>query len=194
MSEIIRPGSGVLFMKVGTHANENLDDIIRRKSKEISDTGYAMWGYGGNTCHPRSMVQSFARSFVERGQPIRLVMEPMQSNHFAEPLAAAEFSVDGLNWQKVPDAIHVLGSRYALTISDLRMEEFDLPLDQTRVPVGPSTGRLGSQYINGRVDKACLEMLSEPVRVNDPQRRNTRAIKLVADLREPFAVFLRNYR
>lgn len=194
MSDIIRPGSGILFMKVGTHANESLEDIISRKTKEIDDTGYAMWGYGGNTCHPSSMVQPFARSFSDRGQSIRLVMEPMQSNHFAEPLAAAEYSVDGLNWQNVPETIHVLGSRYALTISDLRLEEFELPLNQTRVPVGPSTGRLGSQYINGRVDKACLEILNEPVRVNDQQARSSRPIKLVAELREPFAVFLRNYR
>lgn len=194
MTQIIQPGSGLLFMKVGTHANESLEDIIRRKSKEIADAGYAMWGYGGNTCHPSSMVQPFARSFANRGAPIRLVMEPMQSNHFAEPLAAAEFSIDGLAWTKIPDAINVLGSRYALTIKNLRKEEVVLPLNQTKVPVGPSTGRLGSQYINGRVDKACLEVLAEPVRVNEETGRNQRAIKLVADLCDPFAVFLRNYR
>ena len=57
MSKIIEPGSGLLYMKVGTHARETLEDIIRRKTKEIEDTGYAFWGYGGNTCHPRTMVQ-----------------------------------------------------------------------------------------------------------------------------------------
>jgi hypothetical protein len=36
-------------MKVGTHAQESLEDIIARKSKEIDDAGYAMWGYGGKT-------------------------------------------------------------------------------------------------------------------------------------------------
>ena len=55
MSDIIRPGVGILFMKVGTHAQETLADIIA-KDQEIEDTGYAMWGYGGNTCHPRTMV------------------------------------------------------------------------------------------------------------------------------------------
>ena len=70
MNEIVRPGSAILFMKVGTHANEGLDDIINRKSREIEETGFAMWGYGGNTCHPSSMVQPFAQTFAGRGKPI----------------------------------------------------------------------------------------------------------------------------
>jgi hypothetical protein len=191
MNEIIRPGSGVLFMKVGTHANEGLDDIIKRKSQEIKDTGFAMWGYGGNTCHPSSMVQPFAQSFA--GRPIHLVMEPMKSNHFAEQLAAAEYSKDNINWKKIPNSINVLGSRFALVIEDLHEADFMLPLDQTRVPVGPSSGRVGSKYISGRVDKACLEILNEPVLLND-QEPIQRKIGLVAKLRDPYAVFLRNYR
>ena len=193
MNKIIKPGSGVLFMKVGTHANESLSDIIKRKSKEIKETGFAMWGYGGNTCHPSSMVQPFAKSFAARGQTIHLVMEQMNSNHFAEPLCAAEYSTDGVSWNAVPDTIQVRGSRYALMINKLHEEEFELPLDQTRVPIGPSSGRLGSKYINGRVDKACLEILDEPVRLND-QPPTDRQINLVAELLDPFAVFLRNYR
>jgi hypothetical protein len=193
LNKIIKPGSGVLFMKVGTHANESLTDIIKRKSQEIKETGFAMWGYGGNTCHPSSMVQPFAKSFAARGQTIHLVMEQMNSNHFAEPLSAAEYSTDGLNWKAIPETIHVKGSRYALLINKLHEEEFELPLDQTRVPVGPSSGRLGSKYINGRVDKACLEILDEPVRLND-QVPAERQINLVAELIDPFAVFLRNYR
>ena len=152
MTGIIKPGAGVLFMKVGTHAQEKLDDIIRRKSREIRDTGYGMWGYGGNTCHPISMVQPFAREFAQRGEPIYLVMEEMDSKHFAEPFCAAEYSYDGRLWKEIPGTIEVRGSRYALIIESLRKQEFGLPLDQTRIPVGPSTGRLGSRYVSGRVE------------------------------------------
>lgn len=193
MNEIVRPGSGILFMKVGTHANESLDDIIKRKSREIEETGFAMWGYGGNTCHPSSMVQPFAQAFAGRGKPIHLVMEQMTSNHFAEPLAAAEYSIDNINWHKIPPTINVLGSRYALMIKNLHPADFVLPLDQTQVPVGPSSGRLGSKYINGRVDKACLEVLDRPVLRNEPKPAD-KQISLVAELEAPYAVFLRNYR
>lgn len=96
MTLSLSPGSGVLFMKVGTHAQESLEDIIARKTREIRDAGYAMWGYGGNTCHPRTMVQPFAEIFEERKLPIFLCMHAMNSRHFAEPLRASKYSVDGI--------------------------------------------------------------------------------------------------
>lgn len=190
--EILKPGAGVLFMKIGTHANEGLGEIIARKSEEIRRTGYGMWGYGGNTCHPTSMVQPFARTLSQQGQPIHLCMEEMNSKHFGEG-CAAEYSIDGIAWNRIPETIEVRGSRYALVINHLREEEFVLPLNRTRVPVGPSTGRLGSRYINGRVDKACLEMLEGPELPNDAEARNIQ-INLVATLQDPFAVFLRGER
>ncbi|WP_201268702.1 hypothetical protein [Sinorhizobium meliloti] len=194
MTKLIAPGNGILFMKVGTHAQETLADIIKRKSEEIKNTGYGLWGYGGNTCHPASMVQPFAKAFQEAGKSIHLCMESMVSNHFAEPLCAAEYSVDGIRWETIPDSIEVRGSRYALVIDEILEDNFKLPLNMTRVPVGPSAGRLGSRYINGRVDKACLEVLSEPELANIAEPALDRQISLVAELKPPYAVFLRNYR
>ncbi|WP_172298154.1 hypothetical protein [Pseudoruegeria sp. HB172150] len=193
MNDIFKPGAGVLFMKVGTHAREDLAEIIARKRKEIDDAGYAMWGYGGNTCHPSTMVQPFAKTHEANGAPIHLMMEPMNSNHFAEQLEAAECSPDNINWSTIPPEIRVLGSRFALLIDSLEQVDMKLPLDQTIVPVGPSSGRIGSKYVSGRVDKACLEVLDAPRLLND-QVPNTREIKLVATLRSPYAVFLRNFR
>jgi hypothetical protein len=169
-----------------------LSDIIARKTKEIDDAGFGMWGYGGNTCHPASMVQPFAQAFAEKGEPIHLVMEEMNSRHFAEPLCAAEYSVDGRSWEKIPDPINVRGSRFALMIRNLRPAALELPLTQTQVAIGPNTGKLGTRYLQGQVDKACLEIMPQPELSNElvPPR----PIGLVADLVEPYAVFLRNYR
>lgn len=192
MNDIVTPGAGLLFMKIGTHAREDLAGIIARKTEEIRRTGFGMWGYGGNTCHPTSMVQPFAKMFTGRGRPIHLVMEEVTSNHFAEGVAE-EFSTDGVTWERVPDTIEVRGSRYALMIRDLHQERVVLPLDQTRVPVGPSTGRLGSRYIQGRVDKACLEVLAAPELTNEGKPRDLE-ISMVATLCEPYAVFLRGQR
>ncbi|MCP4564149.1 MAG: hypothetical protein GY873_37495 [Bosea sp.] len=191
MNDIIRPGAGVLFMKVGTHAQEDLDEIILRKTREIEEAGFGMWGYGGGTCHPRSMVQPFASSFEARNEPIHLVMETMDSRHQADPIRADQFSVDGVSWEDIHPDINVLGSRYALVIRNLQRCEMELPLDQTQVPVGPSTGRIGSRYLRGRVDKACLEVLDRPEAVNEGTPRIVR-ISLVAELQAPFAVLLRN--
>lgn len=191
MTDIVHPGAGVLFMKVGTHAREPLDAIIERKQAEIEDAGYALWGYGGNTCHPVTMVQPFARDFEVRGQTIHLCMQPMQSNHFAEQARAVECSADGIDWDVIPPSINVLGSRFALAIGDLQRTELTLPLAHTRVAVGPSVGRRGDAYVQGRVDKACLEVIDEPADSAEDTGRPIE-IGLVARLIEPYAVFLRN--
>jgi len=184
---IIQPGAGVLYMKVGTHAKEGLAEIIARKRKEIDDEGFAMWGYGGSTCYPTSMVQPFARKFEAKRQPIHLVMQKMNSRHYAEQVRAKRFSADGVKWEEMPDGINVLGSRYALVIKDLREHDEILDLSSTRVAVGPNEGRLGSRYIMGQADKACLEVV-------DAERLNEAAkqvhIDLIAELAAPYAVFL----
>src|SRR4051794_40773652 len=161
MTDLIHPGAGVLFMKVGTHAREDLEEIIARKQAEIDAAGYALWGYGGNTCHPTSMVQPFAKEFEVRGETIHLVMHPMESNHFAVSVRAEEMSRDGQTWEKIPAGIDVIGSRYALAIKELVEVDFDLPLSATRVAVGNSRGKRGDQYIQGRVDKAVLEVVGD---------------------------------
>lgn len=190
MPEIIKPGQGVLFMKVGTHAQESLEDIIERKTKEIEDAGLAFWGYGGNTCHPQTMVQPFARNFERQGGVIYLCMQEMNSKHFAAQIPADEYSTDGIDWKAIPRGITVLGSRYALAIKRLRREEFELPLDRTRVAIGNSMGAIGSKYIAGRVDKACLEITNETAIA--AEETSTVHIGLVAELVEPYAVYLRN--
>jgi hypothetical protein len=190
MSSIIKPGARVLYMKVGTHANEPLDKIFERKMKEIDEAGVAFWGYGGSTCHPVTTVQPFASSYAEQGGKIYLCMHPMVSKHFAYTVPAEEYSVDGLNWKPVPQGIKVTGSRYAIVIKDLRMEEFNLPLDATRVALGNQMGAPGSKYISGRVDKACLEITAAGPA--DKIYEDREKIGLVAEIAEPYAVFVRN--
>lgn len=195
MTELLKPGSGFIFMKVGTHAQEELADIIVRKKQEIADAGYGLWGYGGNTCHPLR-VQPFARDFVRRDGAIYLCMEPMRSHHVAPPVRAEQSSVDGVHWEPIPPQINVRGSRYALAIKDLRAEEFEVPLEQTRVAVGTSTGRRGDRYIAGRVDKACLEVVepTEETPSGGDAEDGGRIVQigLVAELVEPYAVLLRS--
>ena len=189
MNEIVQPGAGLIFMKVGTHAREPLAEIIARKRREIEDAGFSFWGYGGGTCHPLTMVQPFAQAFVKHGGVIYLCMQPMNSQHFALPTRAREYSTDGSEWQTIPAAVNVKGSRYALVLGELRQEEFDLPLAQTRVAIGNSQGRAGDRYITGHVDKACLEVVPD---TEADQGGPVAKIGLVAKLVEPYAVLVRS--
>lgn len=189
MAVILRPGQGFLYMKVGTHAREPLEEIIARKTMEIEKAGLAFWGYGGSTCHPETMVQPFAKSYEKRGEIIYLCMQQMDSKHFAEPLRAEEFSIDGIKWETIHPAINVKGSRYALAIKNLRVEEFHLPLAATKVAIGNSMGRSGKLYIAGRVDKACLEVSEEMNLVEASLEKAP--ISLIAELVSPYAVYVR---
>lgn len=192
MAEILKPNQGILFMKVGVHANESLEEIIARKTHEIEEAGFALWGYGGNTCHPSTMVQPFAHNHVSKGGKIYLCMQEMESKHFADPIRAEQYSVDGVHWKDVPSAINVLGSRFALAIKNLHEEVFTLPLDKSEVAIGKSSGRKGSRYITGRVDKACLEISEQLDDPSPPEESTEVQISLVAELCEPYAVFLKN--
>lgn len=189
MSNMIEPGAGLLYMKVGTHAQESLTDIIKRKRKEIEAAGHAFWGYGGNTCHPSNTVQPFVKAFELKGKTIYLCMEEIESNHFHDPIRADQYSINGIQWHEIPAAINALGSRHALVIDNLEAKELSLPLARTRVAWGNSRGANGDKYIRGRVDKGCLEVVDA-----DPDHDEGRVIQigLVARIVEPYAVFLRN--
>lgn len=180
----LRPGTGVLFMKVGTHAQEDLQDILARKTKEIAEAGFAMWGYGGNTCHPTTKVQPFAKA---ADRPIILCMQPMESRHFAEPLRAEEFSIDGMHWDQIPQTINVVGSRYALCIDELTRVDETIDLGQMRVAIGNSRGLSASQYVRGRVDKGCFEVSDSA-----PGESKPVPIGVTAKLVAPYAVLLRS--
>jgi len=189
-NNLLSPGQPLLFMKVGIHAKESLEDIITRKQLEYKEAGAIYWGYGGNTCHPLTMVQPFAKQQAKLGREVMLVMEEIDSNHFADPKEAEEYSDDGVTWKRVPSGIHVLGSRYALVLDDLQFNGFDLNLQQATVAVGPTRGRVAHDYLKGRVDKGCLEF--DPSRPFDPEaEEDVRHIKLFAKIKAPYAVFLR---
>lgn len=187
MSEKLERGDPFIFMKVGVHAKEDLISIIKRKRAEIANAGVTFWGYGGNTCHPLTAVQPFAKGVDANGGVVRLLMEEINSKHFAEPVRAESFSEDGINWKPVPQPINVLGSRYALVLGNLDDIDISVSLGDTRVGVGRLEGKTGSDYIRGHVDKACL--------VYTPDNRltpNTAVkLRLSARLVAPYAVLLK---
>jgi hypothetical protein len=187
MKNILDPRNGLIFMKIGLHAQESIDDIIKRKRQEFDKAGKIFWGYGGNTCHPTSMVQPFAKEVSSRKGAVLLVMHKMNSKHNAPPALANEYSDDGINWQPIPKGIQVRGSRYALVLDQLQDIELELPLDQLGVAIGRSRGAVAESYLRGHVDKGCFEIMKG----NAAPTKETKHIDLVASVKAPYAVFLR---
>jgi hypothetical protein len=183
--------AGLIFMKVGVHAQEDIEQIIVRKQKEYEQAGSIFWGYGGNTCHPLGMVQPFAREIEARGEEVLIVMQKMDSKHSAPPEVAKEYSDDGVNWKPVPRGIEVRGSRFALVLDELRVEEFSVDLGELEVGIGPSRGKRADRYLVGQSDKGCF-VFSEREVPMAPEERIIKPIGLVARVKPPFAVFVRN--
>ena len=179
-----------IFMKVGQHAGEDFDTIIKRKIKEIDETGMSFWGYGGPTCHPTKQVQPFARKVIEKQGSIYLFMEKI--NSYADPdiVPATLYSVDGINYNEIPKGINVTGSRYALVLEEIVPEEIELPISAYEVGCGKSKGRPATNYIIGHVDKACLEL--NPERFIDAEvDKKIKKISYVAKIKNPYSVFVK---
>ena len=187
MTDIIKPNSGLVFMKVGIHDGEEFQQILERKHQEIETAGVSFWGYGGGTCHPSNQVQPFSRSKIEEGAEMFLIMEEIKSHHAHTGKTAREFSVDGLNWKEMPNGIVVTGSRYALVLGELQEGDLDVDISHYHVGYGPSRGKFASDYIQGRVDKACISR-SE---TTSPGEDTIKHISHIAKLTDPFAVFVR---
>jgi hypothetical protein len=183
--------AGLIFMKVGLHAQEDIEEIIFRKQKEFEEAGCIFWGYGGNTCHPLGMVQPFAREIEAQGEEVLIVMQKMDSKHRAPPEVAREYSDDGVSWKPIPKGIEVRGSRFALVLDELRIEEFSVDLGELRVGIGPSRGKRADKYLVGQSDKGCFVFSEREVPVA-PEERIIKPIGLVARVKSPFAVFVRN--
>ncbi len=178
----------IVFMKVGTHAGENFDVILERKREEYRRTGRVFWGYGGGTMHPIQRVQPFAHMKIEQGMGLTLVMQSIVSRHPPTQAYAKEYSSDGIHWEPIPEGIRVRGSRYALVLDEINAGDLNIDLAQYRVGIGPSAGRIASEYIQGRVDKGCLEQIQEGVAGVE---RKIVTVGPSANLQPPYAVLLR---
>jgi hypothetical protein len=184
------PANKFLFMKVGNHAGETWEQILARKSREYEQTGRIFWGYGGNTCHPVSMVQPFARLAIKEQGKILLVMEPIDSKAEPDIVPAKEYSQDGVNWSPIPDGIQVTGARYALILDEIKPGDLEINLAEYEVALGPSVGKAAEAYLQGHIDKGCFTKSAQR-RVLSEGKRGMRKIGFSAQLIEPFAVLLR---
>ena len=180
-----------IFMRVGKHAGEDFDSILERKRQELRDAGMIFWGYGGTTLHPIKRVQPFAKVCIDLDGQVQILMQPIDSKANPAILPATEFSVDGINWDPIPDGIEVTGSRYALVLDEIKPGDLDLDLRDFVVGSGPSQGQNAAQYLRGRVDKGCFVGAGSSNKEPNAGKALV-PIRFQAQLREPYAVMLRH--
>ena len=144
----------IVLMKYGVHASESVESIITRKQEELAVNGRFFWGYGGVVCHPIKQIIPFLQQ-DSNDDGTYLLLSRTPSNFNNQPKPAKLCSIDGDNWENIPSGISVYGSKYALSCTSLKQCNFDIDLSSYIVGIGPSYGRLLSDYIGGRIDKGC---------------------------------------
>lgn len=175
----------IVIMKAGTHADESLDNIIVRKTREAGEAGFCLWGYGGSSCHPIRQVQIHAQQAASR---VTCLFVRTLSNPRLSTSHSSEYSPDGIQWTPLPANHFVTSSRWAIAISNIEHSGQVINLAKYVVAVGPSEGKPLSKYLCGRSDKACAR------RVDDDSAKTQShlvAVDFVADLVTPYGVVLR---
>lgn len=175
----------IIVMKAGTHADETLDRILVRKTREASGTGFCLWGYGGSSCHPIRQVQIHAQQAALRVKClfVRTLSNPRLSTSYS-----SEYSSDGLRWKPLPADHVVTSSRWAIAISNIEPSKQLIDLAKYVVAVGPSEGKPLRNYLRGRSDKACARRVNEDRASSDS---HFVAVDFSADLVAPYGVLLR---
>lgn len=84
----------IIIMKAGTHADESLDRILVRKTREVSGAGFCLWGYGGSSCHPIRQVQIHAQRAASR---VKCLFVRTLSNPASRPVIQASTLLTAFN-------------------------------------------------------------------------------------------------
>jgi len=99
---MLKPGQGLLYMK-GGHACAG---VARRHNCPKDERNRAGGGlpFGATVAVPAIHKQWFSPlcEVSNSGASIYLCMQPMDASHFAEPIPAEEYSIDGIIWQPDP--------------------------------------------------------------------------------------------
>ncbi|MGI6108128.1 MAG: hypothetical protein ACOX8B_09395 [Lachnospiraceae bacterium] len=151
----------IVIMKYGVHVSESIDSIITRKMDELQNTGVMYWGYGGTVCHPRTQVQPFVKANFEKGEDTYLLLVRTPSENHSQSARMEYYTEDGTLWEKFPEGINVLGSKYAIVCESLNNCDIRLDLSAYRVAAGRSAGKSLAEYLRGRVDKACAVLTGQ---------------------------------
>ena len=160
-----------IFMKVGPHGGECLEQILKRKQREFEKERMIFWSYGEKgPLHPTKQVQPFVERWIKELGSVEVLMEEIKTRRQSGPPAgtAKSYSVENNKegTESIPKGIKT-GTGHALVLAEIRKEPFDLDLRGYKVGIGDKCGRNAAEYLafrgmkeqTGRprgADKACL--------------------------------------
>ena len=179
-----------IFMKVGPHGGEPLEDILNRKKSELDCMEWTFWGYGGTVLHPTNQVQRFVEERKIGLGCIEVLMQEVKGDSKSGPplgTARQYATSDKELWKPIPHGIQT-GGKHALVLDGIEECELEIDLRDYEVGVGDKKGTNATKYLKYRTDKGAL--VKAQSRRNRPKEPNPVPIKYRARLVCPYAVFL----
>ena len=173
----------------GPHIGETLPEIVERKQRDIERFGWCLWAYGstGNS-HPENEVRRLAREHG-RGETLPLLM-PDTGKAYPEngrPFDAYRVTPTGEPVSLPEGMSPVTGGQrsWAFYVTSLAWSA-DATVDVGRyVAPFPKAGpRSLTEYLRGSHGRACA------ARSDAPTEGSLRRVHVVAEIRDPYAVFL----
>lgn len=180
-------GFNIIFMVAGPHSGFSLQHIFSVKRTEEFIHGRFFWGYAGTLCHP-SKVNAFVLSCLEAGMgPPKVLLASTSSKYYSLIDRVREYSTSGDIYTALPEDVVLTGCKYAITARNITEVNCEVDLNKYAVATGGKVGKPLGEYIRYRVNKACASLANTDLCLPPHYRK----LAYVADLVEPYCVFLR---
>lgn len=179
----------VVISVVGTHAGETLDNIFKRKKKEIEKVGHALWLYKSHSAKP-DVIQKLAK-FGKNDLECFFISASSKSGArpTKEQHISGYFSVNKKRWQLMPKGTLVTGSSksaFALVLKRIDLINRDIDLWNYSSFVDPH------KSINIRLGDSTLPAIKRSSATSPRKMKNhIRRVIAVGKLKSPFSVWLK---
>lgn len=182
MSELPK---NIIIMKVGPHSDMSLDEIIKSKQDEELLHGVHYWGYSGVFCQPKPTKEFCKKCVKDTDITPTLVLLETKSPYNSSIGLIKHYSSDGSDYCEFKNPVQLQGAEFSFVAKNLRFVE-NFPLDAYDVVGGKNDGKPLLKHLRFRINKsfATLNKKSTP--------KISIANVLIADLVEPFAIWLKN--
>jgi hypothetical protein len=172
----------------GPHIGETLVDIVERKRRDIERFGWCLWAYGGmGNAHPETEVRRLANDYAE-GQVLPLLMPDTGKKYPDNGVPFTGYqrlrSEDAVD---IPDGMSAVtggASSWAFWITSLEWSNAaSVDVAHYTAPYARRGIQPLPEYLKGSHGRACA---ARGAATGSAERR----VHIVAELVEPYAVFL----
>lgn len=177
---------------VGTHANEEVEEIIKRKQQEIITAGKSFWLIISNEAKVEQIQKMCKEALNEGITPYCIFINSKQSNGVKATKTndlALSYSVDDKNYLKIPEGIKVTGKIQKNTTGMVFENIITIPNKTINLT---NFLNYNSQNKKVKLGLGRSSMCILKTKTSDfLENKNSREIVAIAKLKEPYAVKLR---